>query len=1097
MKKHLLALSLVFFAAIGVYAQRTISGTVTDESGEPLIGASVLVKGTTTGTVTDLDGTYSLNVPANATVLLFSYTGYENKEVTLGASNVIDVSLEEGSEQLSEVLVTAIGIERDKKAMGYAVTNLGSDDVLQRSETDPLRAIAGKVPGVSIAGSGGGPGTSTKINIRGFSSLTGNTQPLFVVDGVPFDNSVNAATGGLSSTGNVASNRAFDIDPNNIESVTILKGAAAAALYGSRATNGVVLINTKTGGKSARKGLEVTYNSSYQGEQISGIPDYQDTYGQGSNQVYNGGFIGNWGNPFAEHVDRLNAQYGTNYSKVIVPGYPEGTVPHPLVSTGFAAPRFSTVFPELFDATGKAMAVPYRPYDIIDPFFRDGSMFENSLNISAGNDGGAMNAVVSRMTNDGILPNSNASRTSLSFGGNAKLTNGLVVSGNVTYVNSTQKSPPAGGSLLGGNNGTAPGSIFTRLFFLPRNFDLNETNPEGIPYPFENPVSGDNVFYRALDNPRWLAKYNSFNSNVNRVFGNIALSYDVTPWFNLTGRGGINTYSDGQKNITRAGGVADANGEVWTNDVTNTETDLNYLATITRDITDDLDVRLIAGFNWNQRKYSARFVTGDGIISTGLYNTDATQVQQSDEFNRLQRFYAAYGDLQIGYKNYLYVGVTARNDWTSTLPEVNRSFFYPGVNVSFVLTDALGLTSNFLGYAKLRGAWTQVGNEASPYRTATPYLLSAPFTSAAGGQFNQASLSNRLGNADLRSELTTEIEFGADLRFLKNRIGLDFTWFKRNSTDQITFRDTPRSSGFSSATVNAGEIENKGFEVALTLTPVKTRSFQWESTINFTRIRSLVVDAGEGGDINVGVNFAGLSVIHRTGLPYGQIFGSAIARSPEGDMLIDKTLGTTILQPANQIIGDPNPDFMASFVNNFTWKGFTLNALIDWRQGGDMYLTTAGSLLLRGQLKLTEDREALRVIPGVYGDTQTFEPIVGEDGNYVRNTTAITSFDYFFSNGFGPYGADETNIFDVTSIRLREISLAYSFPKKLLAKTPFGSARLSVSGRNLWWHAPNILEGVNSDPEVLGESAASNVQGFEYGSYPTTRRFGVNLSVTF
>ena len=1094
MKKHLLALSLVFFAALSAYAQRTITGKVTDSGGEPLIGASILVKGSSTGTVTDLDGTYSLAVPANATVLVFSYTGYESKDLALGASNVVDATLEEGAEQLSEVLVTAIGIERSKKSMGYAVTNLNSSDVLQRSEADPLRAVAGKIPGVTITGSGGGPGTSTKINIRGFSSLTGNTQPLFVVDGVPFDNSVNATTGAQS--GAQFSNRGFDIDPNNIESMTVLKGAAASALYGSRATNGVIVITTKSGSKGSRKGLEVTYNSSFQSEQISGIPEYQDVYGQGSNQVYNGGFIGNWGSPFAEHVDRLNSAYGTSYSKVIVPGYPEGTVPHPLVSGGFAGSRFPNVFPQLMK-DGKAMAVPYRPYDIIGPFFRDGGLFENSININGGNEKSALNAVVSRMNNEGIVPNSHSGRTSVSVGGNAKLDNGLSVSGNVTYVNSEQRTPPSGGSVFGGNFGTADASIFTRLFYLPRNFDLNETNPEGIAYPFENPVTGSNVFYRALDNPRWLTKYDYFKSNVNRVYGNIALNYDVTPWLALSARGGMNTYSDFQKNVKVAGGVADANGEVWTNDVTNTEIDLNYLATVTTKFGENIDFRLIAGFNWNQRSYGTRYVVGDGIISRGLYNTDATVTQLSSEFNRSQRFYAAYSDMQLGYKNYLYLGITARNDFSSTLPAANRSYFYPGVNASFVLTDAFDISNNFLGYAKLRGAWTQVGNEATPYRTATPYFLSTPFTTAGGSKFNLASLGNTLGNGNLLSELTTEVEFGADLRLLKNRVALEFTWFKRNSTNQITSTQVPASSGFTRAVVNAGEIQNKGFEVSLNFSPIKTKNFTWDATVNFTRIRSLVVDAGEGGDIYVGGLFSSLGVIHRTGLPYGQIFGSANAKSPEGDLLIDKSLGLTILEPTSEVIGDPNPDFTTSLINTFSFKGFSLNAMLDWRQGGDMYLTTAGSLLLRGQIKVTEDREALRVIPGVYGNTQTFEPVLDEKGNYIRNTTAITAFDYFFSNGFGAYGADETNIFDITSIRLREISLAYQFPKKLLSKTPFGSARLSLSGRNLWWRAPNILEGVNSDPEVLAESASSNVQGFEYGSYPTTRRFGVNLSITF
>ncbi len=1106
MKKLSLVLTLVLCAFGTLLAQRTITGTVTDPNGETLIGASILVKGTAKGTVTDIDGSYVLEVPDGTVTLVFSYTGFATQEVVTGASNVLDVVLQESAEQLTEVLVTAIGIEREKKAIGYSVSDLAGDEVLQRSEADPVRAVAGKVTGVQISGAGGAPGQSTKINIRGQSSLTGNTQPLFVVDGIPFDNSVNATTG--ASGGNQFTSRAFDIDPNNIESITILKGAAASALYGSRATNGVVLITTKSGGKAARKGLEVTLNSSFQAEQISGLPDYQNVYGQGSNQLYNGGFIGNWGAPFAEHVDRLNSTYGTNYSKVIVPGYPEGTVPHPLVSTGYAAPRYSSVFPELFDANGDPIAVPYRPYDIVQPFFQTGQMWDNSLNIAAGSDYAGINATISRMTNEGIVPNSKASRTSLAFGGNANLANGLVVSGNVNYVNTVQESPPAGGSIFGGNFGTAPGSIFTRLFFLPRNFDLMEQNPEGIPYPFENPVDGSNVFYRALDNPRWLTKYNSYTSNVNRVYGNIALSYDVLPWLNLTGRGGINTYTDNRKNIERPGGVSNPVGQVWTEDLTNTEIDLNYLATINTNITNAIDFRLIAGFNWNQRKFSSRYVEGNNVISTGLYNTNTTASQISNEFNRLQRFYAVYADLQLGFKNFLYLGATARNDWSSTLPASNRSYFYPGVNASFVFTDAFGISNNFLGYGKIRGAWTQVGNEATPYRTATPYILgNAPFANTLGS-YNRASLSNTLGNANLSNELTTELEFGADLRFFRNRLGLDITWFKRNSTDQITSTQIPGSSGFTRAIVNAGEIENKGWEIGLNLVPIRTNSgFEWNATINFTRIRTLVVDAGEGGDIFIGGYDSSLGTIHRTGQPYGQIFGLANARTnsfddegnyiAEGDLLIDKSLGTTIILPQSQIIGDPNPDFFVGFINTFSFKGFSLNALIDWRQGGDMYLTTGGAMLLRGQLKITEDREALRVIPGVYGDPRTQQPVTDENGNFIRNTTAITSFDYHFSNGFGPYGADETNVFDVTTVRLREVTLAYDFPKRLLEKTPFGRMRLSLSGRNLWFNAPNILDGVNMDPEVLAETSASNVQGFEYGAYPTTRRFGVNLSVTF
>ncbi|NUQ25035.1 MAG: SusC/RagA family TonB-linked outer membrane protein [Saprospiraceae bacterium] len=1111
-------LSLVLMLVLGVMgfamAQRTISGTVTDEKGEPLIGASILVKGTTSGTVTDVDGKYSLQAPAEG-MLVVSYTGFTTKEVALGPSNAVDIALEESAEQLSEVVVTAIGISREKKALGYAVSDLGSDDLAQRSEPDPVRAIAGKTPGVLVQGGGGMPGQSTKINIRGNSSLTGNTQPLFVVDGIPFDNSVNASTGATGGT--QFSNRAFDIDPNNIESMTILKGAAAAALYGSRATNGVVVITTKTGAKK-RKGLEVTFNSSFQLEQISGIPDYQNVYGQGANQVYNGGFIGNWGAPFASEVDRINSTYGTDYSSTIsyysaggqTYAYPDGTVPHPLVSTGYAAPRYSSVFPEFFEddpnvpGAKRPVPVPYTYHDNVENFFGDGRLWENSLSINAGGDNSSISATVSRMDNKGIVPNAESSRTTLSFGGTSRLSNGFVVSGNVNYVNTAQSNPPINGSIFesGWYGGAAEGSIFARLFYLPRNYNL-------IDYPFENPVDGSNVFYRALDDPRWLSKYNRYSSALNRVFGNITLSYDVTPWLNLTAKGGVNTYSEARRNNVRPGGVADPNGAVWTDDLTNTEVDFNYIATVTTDITEDIDIRALVGLNHNQRDFNRRFVTGDNVISTGLYTLDGTSTQiVGNDFRRKQRLYALYADVQLGFKDYLYVGLVGRNDWSSTLPKSSQSYFYGGGNVSFVFTDAFDLSGKILSSGKVRAAYTQVGNEARPYQTSTVYFLNTPFTTAGGSVLNQASLGNRLGNADLRNELTTEIEFGADLRFLNNRIGLDLTYFKRSSTDQITETAVPATSGFRSAIINAGEIENKGFEIGLDLTPVKTAGgFTWNTFINYTRIRTEVIDAGEGGELFVGGVYSGLGTIHRNGFPYGQIFGVANARTNsfdadgnyigEGELLIDKNLGTTIYLPESQIIGNPNPDFLMGFVNTFTFKNITLRALIDWRQGGDIFSISAGALMARGHLKITENREELRVIPGVYGDPRTFEPVTDENGNFIRNTTAITAFDFYFSNGFGPYGADETIVFDGTTIRLREVSLGYDLPKKILDKTPFGSLRLSVSGRNLWFKAPNFLEGLNFDPEVLAETADSNVQGFEYGSAPTTRRYGVNLSVTF
>jgi len=1104
MKQVLFSLLVLLCSTGMTYGQKMVSGKVTDSSGEALIGANVTVKEAPgVGTITDIDGMYELNVPSEGKTLMFSYTGFESQEVALGSSTTVNITMSEGK-LLEEVVVTALGIKRDKKSLGYAVTDLNSDQLVQRAEADPIRALSGKVAGVNITGAGGAPGQSTKINIRGFSSLTGNTQPLFVVDGIPFDNSVNA-----SGQATQFSNRAFDIDPNNIESVSVLKGAAAAALYGSRATNGVILITTKTGKKS-NKGLEITYQSSYAQEKISNLPNYQSKYTQGSDQNYNGGFIGNWGAPFPQYVDEINNQFhagNARYSKVYAAGYAEGTVPHPLIANSYPASQgYANIFPELMEddpnkpGSKRAKAIPLQSYNFLDEFFQTGNLVENSLSVATGDEKRSLSTTLSRMDNTGIVENSKSSRTTISFGGNAKLDNGLTVSGNVNYVNTLQDSPPIAPSYFTDYQGADEASIYSRLFYLPRNVDL-------MGWPSENPVSGGNIFYRALDNPRWLVKYNRFSSKVNRAFGALTLSYPLTSWLTANARGGFNTYTDGQRSLTRTGGVTDPNGRVWTRDITNAEYDFNYFLAANTNLSDDLDLSVTAGLNQNQREYQSKFVDGDGIIDNSVQNLAAvTTVLGRSDFRSLQRLYAAYADVNIGFKKYLYLGITARNDWSSTLvnpknPTASQnSYFYPGVSASFVLSDAVDLSSTPVSYAKVRASFTQVGNEARPYQTATVYSINQPFVSSTGTRINRASLGNTLGNANLVNELTKELEFGADVRLFKGRVGIDFSWFKRNSFNQITSTDLPSTSGFSSAIVNAGEIQNQGIELGLNLDVIKTdNGFNWNTTVNFTRIRSLIVDAGDGSEIIVG-GVLDIGNIHREGQPYGMLFGTKMARVDNNDInspvLINKTDGLPIFLPTNEIVGDPNPDFIMGMINSFTYKGFNLTALFDWKQGGQVFTSTGASLLLRGMLAFQEDREAFRVIPGVYGNPQTYEPVL-VDGQTVANTTGITPFESHFSKGFGAYGASETNIYDGTVYRLREVSLAYTFPKSVVKKTPFGNLRLSVSGRNLWFLAPNFLPDLNMDPEVLGFTAASNVQGIELGTTPTTRRFGVNLYATF
>ncbi len=1084
---------LVTVACLSLTAQdRKVTGKVLSaEDGSALPGVSVVVKGTAKGTNTDANGNYAIEAPSSAT-LVFSFVGTTSQEVSIGNRTAVDVKLAADSKLLNEVVVTAIGIQRDRKALAYAVSTVKGDQLAQRSEPDPLRALTAKVPGVNIIAGGGAPGQGTRITIRGNNSFDGNNQPLFVVDGIPFDNSTNSNSGGFNSN-SVSSNRAYDIDPNNIESMNVLKGAAASALYGSRAANGVIVITTKSGSKSARKGLEVTYNASYSTEKISTVPDYQNSYTQGSNQNYSASFIGNWGPAFPAEVDRINGALGFDrYTKALFgsTGYADGTIPHPLITSGFGAPRYPAVFPELLE-NGKAIAVPLQPYDIIGGFFREGRVVENGINISAGGEKASINAGVSRTRNEGIIPNSFTQRTALNFGGNATLANGLILAGNVNYVNTSQQSPQSGASYFADYGSGSTGSIYSRLFYLPRNYNLNG-------YPFENPVDGSNVFYRALDNPLWTAKYNLYKSNVNRVFGNMSLSYDVAPWLNLVAKGGVNTYTDTQRNNIRPGGAAVPLGSLGRADLTRTELDFTFLATFSHDFSEKIGAKLLAGINANERSLSLLSASGSPIIDRNVQVIGSTLTQQAFEYLERRRLYGIFGELTLSYNNYLFLTGSVRNDRSSTLPAANNSYIYPAVTAAFVFSEAFKLPKTILNFGKVRANYATVGKDADPYSVATAYNLGTNFVN--GTAYSVANLPGRLNNADLKPEFTTEVEVGTELQFFNNRIGVDLAYFDRKSTQLIVSRRIPVSTGFVSEVSNAGQINNRGIELGLTLVPIKTKSgFTWTSFAAYTRLRSEVVDAGPAGEIFLGgLGSSNIGTMHRNGNPYGMIFGSVNARDTDGKLLINSESGLPFELPESQLLGNPAPDYTLGWTNTFTYKNFTVSALMDYRKGGKMFSVTAASLLLRGQLKFSEDREGMRVIPGVLGDPATYQAIL-EDGKPIKNTIPLSAFTYHFSNGFGAYGADEVNVYDVTVIRLREITAGYSVPKEILSKYAkfFGSARISLSGRNLWFYAPNMLTGLNFDPEVLSSFADSNVQGFDLGAAPSTRRFGVNISLTF
>lgn len=1085
MKHHLLSLLILFILSYNEVGaqQRTITGTVTSQSdGITLPGVTVYVKGTTQGTSTDGAGKFRITVSGSDPVLVFTFIGFTTQEIPVKGQSVLNVKLADAASQLKEVVVTAAGIKREKTSLGYSVTTVTADNLQQKSEPDPLRALSGKVAGVNIQGSGGVAGGGTNITIRGNSSLGNNNQPLFVVDGVPFDNSTFSTIGSSTVGGVGVTNRAFDLDPNNIESMTVLKGAAAAALYGSRAANGAIIITTKAGKKQSRKGTEITYNASYAIEDVSGLPDYQTKYGQGTNNDYRHGVYASWGQPFPGVESMLPTR---------------DSIPHQLTRQ-FGA----SVFPEFYQADGVTpIQVPYRSYanENVANFFQQGHVFENSVSIASGSEKGNFTAGISRTSNEGIVPSNTINRTSVSVGGNIRMENKFYASGNISYVVTNQKTPPIGGS---------SGSIMSALMYTPTSYDL--TN-----YPYENPLDGSNVYdYTGLDNPYWSVKHSPTTSDVDRYYGNVILGFDPLPWLNIQNTAGFNGYTDRRLSVQGKGSSSYPNGSITTDNIYRQELDNTLLATITKALSNNISLKWILGNNINQRLTKRNAFFGDNIIVKDLnsINNTSTITPVQMPYNRgtiKQRFYAFFTDITLDYKTFLSLNLVGRNDISSTLPEDNRSYFYGGANGSFIFTDAFKMPKDVLSFGKIRAGYTRVGNEATPYQVDNVYLINSqfaginsPFTYTPIGSTNSVttntvSLIDLLSNSSLKPEFITELELGTELRFLNGRVGLDFTYYNKKSSSQIFTVTAAPSSGFTQKILNLGRVSNKGIEAGLSLTPIQSgnQGFNWDISSNFTRNRNKILDLGGYQKFSYGGS-SGTSSVHIVGEPYGLIQGTGYARDDQGNILIDPNTGKPLTSGSLLPIGDPNPDFIWAITNSFSFKNLSLSILFDWKQGGDLYSSTVGNMLSRGVTRDTENREFVIVAPGVYGDVNTLKPLLDENGNEIPNSTAISYEDHFFSGGMGPGGVAEGSVFDATVFRLREITLGYRLPKSFLKNTPFGSAFISVSGRNLWYKAPNFPKYTHFDPEV-SSFGVGNSQGYDNLSVPTTRRFGVNLRFSF
>lgn len=1065
------------------FAQRTITGTVTDaENGDPLIGASVLVKGTQSGTVTDFDGKYQLAVPDGTDVLVFTYTGYAGQEVNVGTSNVVDAALKQGL-SLDEIIVTAQGIQKEKRALGYAVSTVSGEELEQKPESDVTRLLKGKVAGVNITSTSGVSGSGTNVVIRGYSSLTGSNQPLFIVDGVPFNTNTNKdnKTNDFVEGGQSTSSRFLDLDPNNIESISVLKGLSATVTYGEQGRNGVILITTKNGSVAkANQKTSVTLSQSYFTSEIASLPDYQTNYGGGFHQNF-GFFFSNWGPDF-----RTRGGRGIDAN---------GQVRHPL--DALTDPSLKAQFPEY-----AGTRYEYRNYNGIEDFFQKGYVSNTSVNIQGGAEKANFSGTFGYTDDKGFLPGNSVRKLNLGIGGRVELANNLTLSSTFNYVKTDYATPPIS---YGDGSGIFAGgglSVFSDVFYVPRAVDLT-----GL--PFEAPVDHRPVYYRSgndILNPRWTTKYAKNTSVVDRLYGQTSLSFKPTSWLNLTYRLGIDTYTERQEYIVNRIGLASNdyaainNGMYRTTDIINTIFDQNAFATASfPNVLPELDMDVTAGFNYRQDEFGR-----DGIESTNQLvfgfiehsnftnHSSVNSLSGLDiQYKQLERLMAGYASITFDYKNYLYVNLAGRNDWSSTVEKENNRLFYPSASVSFIPTELMGETG-FLNYLKLRLGYGTSAGFPDPYSTRTTLSANArQFVDRAGNvittnsnatYFEDNGAGAVLGNPDLKPELHKELEFGIDAQMFSNRLGLDLTLYRRITNDLITNAPLDPSTGYSSTTVNIGEIENRGIEVGLDVTPVQAGDFRWNVYTNFYAYKSVVNELGQELDeVNIaGFNNQGNFAVE--GEVYGVMKGSVIQRDEQGRAIIDGQ-GYYLLDPRVQIIGNPHPDFTLGLTNTFSWKGLTLSAQIDYRHGGDMFSGTAEALFARGLSKDTDfDRTQAFVLDGVTSDG-------------TPNTTMITATNLYFDNiGFG---ADELSVFDATTIRIRDVSLSYSIPKSALQNTPFGGISFTLSGQNLWYNAIHMPTYSNVDTDALGFGADGNGLGFEFLNGPSVRRYGASVRVQF
>ena len=1070
----LLTLLLALVVHISFAQQKTVSGTVTDQGGLPLPGVNIVVEGTTTGTQTDFDGNYSIMASQGET-LLFTYIGQKAVRKSVGAGSTVNVQMEEDAQALEEVVVTAQGIKREKKALGFAVSSVDEEDLESRSEGDVARVLSGKASGVQITAAGGMSGSATNVVVRGLSSFSGSNQALFVVDGVPFSSDTNAqdTNGGGSNflTGNTGSSRFLDLDPNNIAKIEVLKGLAAATLYGSQGKNGVILITTKAGSAvGGKKKTEITVNQSYFVNEFASLPDYQDEYGNGFDQAF-GWFFSNWGPSFEE-----SGLSGWGRQSAIDEN---GTLEHPYSSTAVAATR--EAFPEL-----QGTRYDWKPYDSVEDYFKPGSVSSTSVNINGASEDGntTFNANFGYLDDESFVPGNGLTRANISLGGRSKLSNKFTVSGAMNYSRTDYSSPPIAASE---GNGTTGLSIFGNIYFTPRSVDL-------LGLPYQNPIDGSSVYYRNgndIINPRWTENNVKYSQLTTRVFWNASVQYDINDNLNITYRAGLDYYNERNEQYSNKGGVAFTSaifGFLNTYDNNNTIWD-HYLALNGNyDLSEKLGLSFNAGATTRSTTFDQQGVASTGQIVFDIQRHFNYSNQSPIQYSEKRNIAGLLGQVTLDYDNMLFLTASTRTDWVSNLTTENNSQTYPSASASFLPTAAWpGIKSEKgLNFLKLRAGLGQSATFPTAYPTVSVVEQNTQVYGE-GGEVTTNQVAAFKANPDLKPELLSEFEVGFESKFFNNRVSLDFTYFDRTTKDLIVREPLSPSTGFTFTQSNVGKIEGDGIEIDLGVDWVRSDNFNWNTRANFTKNKFIVTEQEQ--DIIIYAGSSTLSVGGNAaikGEQLGVIVGDAIARDADGNFLIDDGgdyVTTEVDVNGNvPIIGNPNPDYIMNIINSLSYKNWNLGFQFSHTKGGDIVSNTIGTLLGRGLITETLDRENTYILPGVSQST-------GEVNNkQINNST------YYFNNIL--YGPTELKVYDASVVRLQELSLGYTFPAKALERTPFGSLTITAQGFNLWYDAYNTPDGANFDPNIQG-AGVGNSQGFDFINGPSSRRYGVSIKATF